>query len=122
MQQRAAFEQARRDRDLILLDQRGTGRSAGGFECSVPEDFTLDTAGRDQIGAFVDRCLATLEHDPRFYTTSVAVEDLEHLREALGIERWNVYGVSYGTRVALHYLRRFPAHVRAAQKKPKHRE
>ncbi len=113
LQQRGAFEQARRDRDLILLDQRGTGRSATGFECSVPDDFALDTAGGDAIGTFVERCLDTLEHDPRFYTTSVAVQDLEQLRAALGIERWNIYGVSYGTRVALHYVRRFPERVRA---------
>jgi pimeloyl-ACP methyl ester carboxylesterase len=113
LQQRGAFEQARRDRDLILLDQRGTGRSAAGFECDLPDDFALDTAGADQIGAFVGDCLATLDHDPRFYTTSVAVRDLEQLRAALGVERWNLYGVSYGTRVALHYLRRFPGRVRA---------
>jgi pimeloyl-ACP methyl ester carboxylesterase len=47
------------------------------------------------------------------YTTSVAVQDLERVRVELGIERWNLYGVSYGTRVAQHYLRRFPAHTRA---------
>jgi pimeloyl-ACP methyl ester carboxylesterase len=114
LQSRAAFEQARRDRDLILLDQRGTGRSAAGFECQLPEDFALDTAGTDALGAFVDRCLAMLAHDPRFYTTSVAVQDLDRLRAALGVTQWDVYGVSYGTRVALHYLRRFPERVHAA--------
>ena len=50
--------------------------------------------------------------DPRFYTTSIAVQDLEAARQALGYEALNVYGVSYGTRVAQHYARRFPDQVR----------
>jgi pimeloyl-ACP methyl ester carboxylesterase len=113
LQTRGAFEPVRRDRELILIDQRGTGRSAKGFECTVPNDLALDTAGPDELGRYVDRCVAMLEHDPRLYTTSVAVQDFDRVRAALGIERWNVYGVSYGTRVAQHYLRRFPERVRA---------
>jgi pimeloyl-ACP methyl ester carboxylesterase len=113
LQLRGAFEQARRERDVILVDQRGTGRSADGFGCSVPEDLSLDTAGAAKLGEYIDQCVHELEHDPRFYTTSVAVQDLERARAALGIERWNVYGVSYGTRVAQHYLRRFPERTRS---------
>jgi pimeloyl-ACP methyl ester carboxylesterase len=113
LQLRGAFEPVRRDRDVILVDQRGTGRSADGFRCSVPDDLALDTAGPEALEAFIPRCLEQLEHDARTYTTSVAVRDLERVREALGIERWNVYGVSYGTRVAQHYLRRFPERTRA---------
>jgi pimeloyl-ACP methyl ester carboxylesterase len=113
LQARGAFEQVRRDRDLILLDQRGTGRSADGFMCDVPEDLALETAGAEALGDFVDQCIAALERDPRFFTTSVAVQDLERLRAALGLTLWNVYGVSYGTRVAQHYVRRFPEQVRA---------
>lgn len=110
---RGTFEQVRRDRELILMDQRGTGRSAEGFDCSVPEDLALDTAGTDALRRFVEACVGSLAHDPRFYTTSVAVQDLDRLRAALGIEEWNVYGVSYGTRVAQHYLKRFPERVRS---------
>jgi pimeloyl-ACP methyl ester carboxylesterase len=113
LQLRGAFEQARREREIILVDQRGTGRSAAGFGCSVPEDLALDTAGPAELRTFLDRCLGEVEHDPRFYTTSVAVQDLDRVRAALGIESWNVYGVSYGTRVAQHYLRRFPEHTRS---------
>ena len=113
LQARAAFEQVRRDRDLILVDQRGTGRSATGFTCDVPDDLALETAGEDELERFVEECLAALEHDPRFYTTSVAVQDLERLRMALDFPQWNVYGVSYGTRVAQHYVRRFPQSTRA---------
>jgi pimeloyl-ACP methyl ester carboxylesterase len=113
LQMRGAFEAARRDRDLILVDQRGTGRSAEGFACEVPEDLSLDTTGTEELTRVVDACVAQLEHDPRFYTTSVAVRDLESVRIALGIESWNVYGVSYGTRVAQHYLRQYPERVRS---------
>ncbi len=113
LQLRGAFEQARRDRDIVLVDQRGTGRSAGGFTCTTPDDLALDTAGPDALARVIDDCQAALQHDPRFYTTSVAVQDLDRVRAALGIAEWNVYGVSYGTRVAQHYLRRFPDRVRA---------
>ena len=113
LQERGAFEQVRRERDLILVDQRGTGRSNAGFECAVRDDLSLDTAGLEELTRVVDDCLARLEHDPRFYTTSVAVQDLEHVRAALGLDQWNVYGVSYGTRVAQHYLRRYPERVRS---------
>lgn len=113
LQLRGAFEPARRDRDIILVDQRGTGRSAAGFACEVPDDLSLDTAAPEQLNRVIDDCVAELDHDPRFYTTSVAVQDLERVRAALGIEHWNLYGVSYGTRVAQHYLRRYPERVRS---------
>jgi pimeloyl-ACP methyl ester carboxylesterase len=113
LQLRGAFEQARRDRDLVLIDQRGTGRSAAGFDCSVPDDLSLDTTGPAVLERTVDECLASLKSNPRFYTTSVAVQDLERVRALLGVEQWNLYGVSYGTRVAQHYLRRFPDRVRS---------
>jgi pimeloyl-ACP methyl ester carboxylesterase len=113
LQLRGAFEPARRDRDLILIDQRGTGRSAQGFGCTVPDDLSLDTAPTQELERVIDACVAVLEHDPRFYTTSVAVQDLERVRSLLGVEQWNLYGVSYGTRVAQHYLRRFPERTRS---------
>ncbi len=113
LQLKGAFEPVRRERDVILVDQRGTGRSAAGFECGVPDDLSLETQGDARLAKYIDQCLRDLEHDPRFYTTSVAVQDLDRVRAALGIERWNVYGVSYGTRVAQHYLRRFPERSRS---------
>jgi pimeloyl-ACP methyl ester carboxylesterase len=113
IQSRAAFEPTRRDRDIILIDQRGTGRSRAGLQCTLPDDLDLDTAGRDLLEAIAARCLAELSADPRFFTTSVAVGDLERLRAELGVAQWNLYAVSYGTRVAQHYLRRYPERVRA---------
>jgi pimeloyl-ACP methyl ester carboxylesterase len=109
---RAAFEQVRRDRDILLLDQRGTGKSAP-LSCPQANAATLETTDVAMLPALMRECLADLDADPRFYTTSVAVVDLDALREVLGLATWNLYGVSYGTRVAQHYLRRYPQHTRA---------
>lgn len=107
-----AFSRIVRNRDIVLVDQRGTGRSAP-LRCEASQDDPFLTAGG--VDAMVEaskECLENLDHDPRFFTTSVAVGDLEAVRRALGHERMNLYGVSYGTRVAQHYLRRFPERVR----------
>ena len=109
---RAAFEPIRRERDILLIDQRGTGGSAL-LECPQVSAATVELTDPDRLPALMEACLAELDGDPRLYTTSIAVLDLERVREALDIEQWNLYGVSYGTRVAQHYLRRFPARTRA---------
>jgi len=106
-----AFEGIRRDRDIYILDQRGTGES-NPLNCAELNLETGDSDDLDVIVAAAGKCLAQLNGDPRFYTTSVAVQDLEALRRTLGIPQLNVYGVSYGTRVGLHYLRKFPSKVR----------
>ena len=104
----SAFSRIVRQRDIVLVDQRGTGRSAP-LQCEDSGDDPFMTTGgvADVIEASA-QCLEELDHDPRFFTTSVAVRDLERVRQALGYERLNLYGISYGTRVAQHYLRRFP--------------
>ncbi|WP_157736214.1 alpha/beta hydrolase [Granulosicoccus antarcticus] len=108
-----AFRHIMRDYDVILVDQRGTGDSAR-LSCpdapdSLGTEFELDT---EHLSELAQECLDSLEHDPRLFTTSVAVKDLEQVRLALGISQWNLYGISYGTRVAQHYLRRYPDRVR----------
>ena len=113
MQLRGAFAPVRRNRDIILVDQRGTGRSAAGFECEIPDDIDFQMADVDILDTLVAECLAGLEREPRFFTTSLAVRDLDVVRRELGVDQWNIYGVSYGTRVAQHYLRRYPERVRA---------
>lgn len=109
-----AFEPIRRDRAILLVDQRGTGRS-NKLDCPVPEEEDMMTGDWDpeQIRAYAEGCLAELDGDPRFYTTSVAIDDLDAVREALGFEQLNLWGGSYGTRAALHYLRKYPERTRS---------
>lgn len=107
-----AFEYVRRTRDIVLLDQRGTGKSAP-LRCEVDESLIEGRYSREQTIEETESCLESLPHDPRYFTTSVAVQDLEALRVALGYSQFNVYGISYGTRVAQHFLRRYPASTRS---------
>ena len=106
-----AFEQIRRDRDIVLLDQRGTGKSAP-LTCAMGDGLLEGRLSRDRAIEDARACLHALPHDPRFFTTSVAVSDLDALREALGYPAFNVYGVSYGTRVAQHFARRYENRTR----------
>jgi len=106
-----AFEQIRRTRDIVLLDQRGTGNSAR-MECDIGDEIVEGQLTPEQTIAAVEECLEALPYRPEFFTTSVAVGDLEALRIALGIPRLNLYGVSYGSRVAQHFVRRYPGSVR----------
>jgi pimeloyl-ACP methyl ester carboxylesterase len=108
-----AFAGIRRERDLVLLDQRGTG-SSNRLDCDMPED-ALENGDIPPaaLAALARDCLPKLPGRAQFYTTSIAVGDLEAVRQALGYERLNLYGASYGTRVAQHYARRYPARSRA---------
>ena len=106
-----AFEPLRRNRDILLVDQRGTGRSAP-LTCELGEEMLEGSIADDEALRVTRECLDQLPYDPRFFTTSVAVRDLDAVREALGYRALNVYGVSYGSRVAQHYARRFPANTR----------
>jgi pimeloyl-ACP methyl ester carboxylesterase len=105
-----AFSRIRRDRDLVLIDQRGTGRS-NALQCTMPDD--TGAFDPQKVQAAVRECLASLPGDPRYYTTSIAVRDLDDVRAALGYRKVNLYGISYGTRVAQHYMRRYPDRVRS---------
>ena len=106
------FIRIHRDRDIVLVDQRGTGGS-NPLNCHGDEQ-TNSEESNDAIAAGARHCLEQLgaNADVSQYTTSLAVEDLDRVRQALGYDRINLYGVSYGTRVAQHYLRRFPQHTR----------
>lgn len=96
--------------DIIVVDQRGTGRSTG-LNCkNMSADIGPTTVDLQQE---TKNCLNSLTFSPVDFTTSVAVTDLENLRVALGYEAWDIYGTSYGTRVALHYLKRYKNSVRS---------
>jgi pimeloyl-ACP methyl ester carboxylesterase len=105
-----AFEAINQDRDIVLVDQRGTGES-NPLRCFQPDDErVLDEAA---VIAELKQCPARLEGDLRRYTTEIAMQDLDAVRAALGYERINIYGASYGTRAALTYLRLYPERVRS---------
>ncbi len=108
-----AFTRINRDRDIVIVDQRGTGRSRP-LDCQFDEAELTD-ARPERAAELAARCRDQLlaVADLTQYTTSAAVRDLDAVRRALGYERVNLYGVSYGTRVAQHFARRYPAATRA---------
>lgn len=110
---REAFRRVQAERDIVLVDQRGTGDS-NGLEC-VPDDDTLASLDEsDDVGLTRLRaCLAGYDADTRFYTTPIAMDDLDDVRAFLGYETINLYGGSYGTRAGLVYLRQHGDRVRA---------
>ncbi len=104
----------RQQRSILLIDQRGAGHS-NLLQCQLKD---LNSA-QAIIGDFYDReklraCRAELEKhaDLTQYTTSIAADDLDEVRDALGYDKINVFGGSYGTRAGLVYLRRHQEHVR----------
>ncbi len=111
-----AFRRLGLQRDLVFVDQRGTGRSAP-LKCPAPSPHAplseADPAAQRQR---VQACLAELQRLPhgdlRHYTTRVAMQDVEAVRLALGYGRINLVGGSYGTRAALEFQRQFPSAVR----------
>jgi pimeloyl-ACP methyl ester carboxylesterase len=109
--------EVRRTRDVVLVDQRGTGRSAP-LDCAAfkPAADTAETLDFDPLPK-ARECVAELAGrgaDLAQYTTAAWIADLEAVREALGVAQWNLWGGSYGTRVALAYVRQHPQRVRSA--------
>jgi pimeloyl-ACP methyl ester carboxylesterase len=106
------FSKLNDTRDIVLIDQRGTGQS-NPLDCEDDEEQPLQAVFEDSLPQrVVQNCLAGLDADPAQYVTPVAVADLEEVRAALGYDKLNLWGGSYGTRVALEYTRRHGDHVR----------
>ena len=107
----------RRRRDFVLVDQRGTGGSHP-INCPFygPPDSLQSFLGDFMPPDAVRRCRAMFATttDLTQYTTTIAAHDLDEVRAALGAERINLSGGSYGTRAAQEYMRRYPNRVRAA--------
>jgi pimeloyl-ACP methyl ester carboxylesterase len=106
----AALAPLQQRRDILLVDQRGTGGS-NAMSCVAPEQ-SRDIADSPQL---LQQCLASVRTHaaPEHYTTTDATRDLEALRQALGSPLLDLYGVSYGTRLAQQYAARYPASVRS---------
>jgi pimeloyl-ACP methyl ester carboxylesterase len=108
------FERFLADRALVLVDQRGTGRS-NQLQCPPPAT-PAGYFGHVLDPGRVSRCRSELEKraDLALYTTSIAVDDLDDVRAWLGYDKVVVWGGSYGTRAAMEYMRRHGDHVEAA--------
>lgn len=100
------FKRVRRARDIVLVDLRGTGGSAA-LRCREGAD---ELAGLtiEAMSAQIRECLAGIDADVRHYTHEQALQDVDEIRRALGYERLNLWGGSWGTRAALLYALRFP--------------
>jgi pimeloyl-ACP methyl ester carboxylesterase len=101
--------------DIVLVDQRGTGESNQLTLPAMPDTGGMSAAEADaRLSAWATGGLAALDADPRMYTSTVAADDLDAVREALGYERIDLYGTSYGGELAQYYLRQHPDRVRVA--------
>jgi len=108
-----AFRRLRRSHDIVLMDQRGTGESHP-LRCVQESDSKWELTWNEQLSMTttrncVDRWRSTT--DLTAYTTDAAAEDLEAVRKALGHKKIILFGVSYGTRLALRYLALHPESV-----------
>ncbi|PPT28998.1 alpha/beta hydrolase [Xanthomonas arboricola] len=113
----AALREVRKKRDIFLVDQRGTGGSHP-LRCETADGKPLQTgmaSSPEELMAHARQCAEGLRGraDPRYYTTAEAIGDLDAVRAALDVPRIDLVGVSYGTRVAQHYAKRYPAQTRA---------
>ncbi len=114
------FARLNNRRDIVFIDQRGTGRSAP-LDCDEPREVALaesadPRAQLRRLAACRERLLklpyVRSAADLGFFTTTLAMQDLDAVRQAIGAERINLVGASYGTRAGLEYQRQFPGAVR----------
>ena len=110
---------ARESRDILLVDQRGTGKS-GLLQCDgldLTSQFALDENNLDMAAmtrSETELCRDKLQVDLSHYTTVAAAADFEAVRLALGYKKLHLYGGSYGTRMAQQYMRQYPSAVLTA--------
>lgn len=114
-----ALREVRKQRDVVLVDQRGTGKSnpltCNDAEGESPSASDIETMSDEAVRVETQRCVDALAKraDLRYYTTTDAVRDLDAVRAAIGAEQINLVGVSYGTRVAQQYAATHPTHTRS---------
>jgi pimeloyl-ACP methyl ester carboxylesterase len=106
----AAFKRVRATRDIVFIDQRGTGLS-GKLDCETPAN--EDTMSDADLEAELRRCIGAKRVPFAAYTTAAAARDIEQVRRTLGYGKVNVWGGSYGTRLGQAYARAFPDSVRS---------
>lgn len=110
---REILRRVQTNRDIVLVDQRGTGKS-NPLNCTS-ENTSLRELNESEEAALerLRTCMKGLNADLTLYTTTIAMDDLDEVRDYLGYDKINLYGGSYGTRAALVYLRQHEPHVRS---------
>lgn len=109
-----AFAKIREHRDLVFVDQRGTGQSSAldckFFDSQNPQSYFEYFFPLEDVR----KCRTELEAKAELtlYTTTTAMDDIDEVRTALGYDKINLFGASYGTRAAMVYLRQHPKSVR----------
>ena len=110
---RRVFNEVRKTRDLILVDQRGTGDSHP-LQCDDALEQDIYTITPEEFSEQdIKDCLASFSGDLSQYNSENAIRDFDAVRAALGHEQINIYGGSYGTRAGLVYMRMFPNSLRS---------
>ena len=107
----AMLSKVRQQRDILLIDQRGTGRS-NILTCDEGAQSPL-SFNDDNVDTLVEaqKCLEQLDADVTQYGSLNAIKDFEAVRQHLGYKKLHVYGISYGTRMAQLYMRLYPEHL-----------
>lgn len=109
---RGIMNKIRKNRHIVMIDQRGTGQS-NKLHCELEGSDELNAEiNLQELRQQTETCAAKLQGDPRYYTTTHGMQDYDAVRRAMGFDRINLLGISYGTRAAQVYLRLFPDSVR----------
>tara|TARA_R110001583_G_scaffold39890_3_gene127823 strand:- start:1752 stop:3242 length:1491 start_codon:yes stop_codon:yes gene_type:complete len=110
---RQVFNEVRKTRDLILVDQRGTGQSHP-LQCEEAIEQDIYAITPEEFSAQdIKDCLASFSGDLSQYNSENAIRDFDAVRAALGHKQLNIYGGSYGTRAGLVFMRMFPDSLRS---------
>lgn len=115
----SALADLRKSRDIVLVDQRGTGKSktltcdAAANDPNVDPLIQAFSASDDAMQRDWAKCIATLKGNAATHRTDDYIDDLERVRKMLNHKKINVWGGSYGSRVALRYMKRYPQSIRA---------
>jgi pimeloyl-ACP methyl ester carboxylesterase len=115
----STMQSIRKSRDIVLVDQRGTGKSKT-LSCdlsnnTVNKDPLVEAFNPDPQALEKDwvQCIATLKGNPALHRTDDYIADLELVRQGLGLGKINLWGGSYGSRVALRYMKLHPQSIRS---------
>ncbi|MFO1369745.1 MAG: alpha/beta fold hydrolase [Marinagarivorans sp.] len=109
------FASVRQNRDLLFVDLRGTGES-NPLNCQGLDSITSELNDQEALHAYrtiMQACAQQYAQQAPYYSTDISAADLDTLRRRLGYTQFNLWGASYGTRVALNYAVQYPAFARS---------